>query len=92
VLDPGVADVGQRLEGALEVDGQLVAQGEQLDADLVAWTRCRPRPPELAGSSWASAGAASALEVPTTAAVAAAVRRKRRRVSRAISSRPAVSS
>ena len=36
VLDPGVADLTQRLEGALEVDGELVAQGEQLDADLVA--------------------------------------------------------
>ena len=37
VLDPGVADRRQGGDGALEVDGQLVAQGEQLDADLVAW-------------------------------------------------------
>ena len=36
MLDPGVADVGQCLEGTLEVDGELVAQGVQLDADLVA--------------------------------------------------------
>src|SRR5918994_122174 len=35
VLDPGVADLGQGLEGAGQVDGQLVAQGVQLDADLV---------------------------------------------------------
>jgi len=35
VLDPGVADLTQRLEGALKADGQLVAQGEQLNADLV---------------------------------------------------------
>jgi hypothetical protein len=33
----GVADLGQRGQRALEVDGQLVAQGEQLDADLVGW-------------------------------------------------------
>jgi hypothetical protein len=37
VLDPGVADLVQRLEGPLEVDGELVAQGEQLNADLVGW-------------------------------------------------------
>jgi hypothetical protein len=37
VLDPGVADLAQGLEGALQVDGQLIAQGEQLNADLVAW-------------------------------------------------------
>jgi hypothetical protein len=36
VLDPGVADLGQGLEGAVQVDGQLVAEGEQLDADVVA--------------------------------------------------------
>jgi len=91
VLDPGVADLAQRRQRALEVDGQLVAQGVELDADLVGGTRCLPRPWPLA-SCWANAGPASAPEVPTTAAVVTVVRRKPRRLSRATSSRPAVSS
>ena len=49
VLDPGVADLGQRGQGALEVDGQLVAQGEQLDADLVAWDPVPAAAPGAAG-------------------------------------------
>ena len=92
MLDPGVADLGQGLEGAFEVDGQLVAQGEQLDADLVGRDPVATVALGAGGVLLASAGAASAPEAPAAAAVAAAVRRKPRRLSRAPSSGPAVSS
>jgi len=73
----------------------MASWSRRVNSWMLIWsrgTRCLLWPWEPAEPSWASAGAASALEVPTTAAVAAAVRRKPRRLSRATSSRPAVSS
>jgi hypothetical protein len=92
VLDPGVADRTQRRQGAFEVDGQLVAQGEQLDADLVAWDPVpalalgagggflgeRRRGERTGGADDGGGGGGRAQEP--------------RRLSRATSSRPAVSS
>ena len=93
VLDPGVANRRQRGDGARKVDGQLVAQGEQLDADLVTGHPMTAAVALGAGRGrWANAGPASTPEVPTTAAVVTAVRRKPRRLSPATSSRLAVSS
>jgi hypothetical protein len=92
VLDPGVADRRQGGDGALEVDGQLVAQGEQLNADLVAWDPVptvalgagrtllgeRRRSQRTGGADDGGGGGGRAQEA--------------RRLSRATSSGPAVSS
>jgi hypothetical protein len=53
VLDPGVPDLGELGEARVEVDAQLVAQGVELHADLVARTRWSvPWPPAVAAPGW----------------------------------------
>ena len=52
VLDPRVADRMERGDRALEVDGELVTEREQLDADLVERDAVLVLSPALRGERW----------------------------------------